>query len=285
MDLQGTRYAEIVDRDDEMWEIPAGTDPALQAEMAAVAARNKVRFGGVAVTADSQITQLNHATEAMNRIIVPVLAATTSQEFGSDPRAWWDWWRDYNEYYSEGETPEYEYRYAETDHRYYRQPGYAGRYNSDGSRASSCFAVGTLVWTNTGQQAIETLQIGDLVLAQHADSGELAYKPIVGRTVRPPSPTVKLALGDEQLQTTLGHPLWVAGVGWRMAKELADGAILHGVHGPERVGAIEPADEAEAYNLIVADFNTYFVGECGVLAHDNTPRAPTTATVPGLVTK
>ena len=82
-----------------------------------------------------------------------------------------------------------------------------------------------------------------------------------------------------------GHPLWVAGVGWRMAKELGDGAILHGVNGPVRIDAIESADEAEAYNLIVADFNTYFVGTSGVLVHDNTPREPTTATVPGLVTK
>ena len=40
--------------------------------------------------------------------------------------------------------------------------------------------------------------------------------------------------------------------------------------------------EAEAYNLVVADFNTYFVGETGILVHDNTPRLPTRATVPGL---
>ena len=37
-----------------------------------------------------------------------------------------------------------------------------------------------------------------------------------------------------------------------------------------------------AYNLIVADFNSYFVGEHGILVHDNTPRRPTAAAVPGL---
>jgi hypothetical protein len=50
-----------------------------------------------------------------------------------------------------------------------------------------------------------------------------------------------------------------------------------------RVDAIEQADEVEAYNLIVADFNTYFVGKVGVLVHDNSPREPTSAKVPGLV--
>jgi hypothetical protein len=67
-----------------------------------------------------------------------------------------------------------------------------------------------------------------------------------------------------------------------MAKELADGAVLHGVTGAARVAAVEKIDAAEAFNLIVADFNTYFVGECGILVHDNTPRRPTRATIPGL---
>ena len=52
-----------------------------------------------------------------------------------------------------------------------------------------------------------------------------------------------------------------------------------------RIDAIAKSDEAEAYNLIVAEFNTYFVGKAGILVHDNTPREPTTATVPGLVAK
>ena len=35
--------------------------------------------------------------------------------------------------------------------------------------------------------------------------------------------------------------------------------------------------------MIVADFNTYFVGDAQVLVHDNNLRQVTTATVPGLV--
>jgi hypothetical protein len=283
MDLHGSRYFLIADRGNEMWEVRAGTDPELQAEMAAVAVKNQSRFGSAATAVEQQLAQVNRAMDAGNRIIIPVLAATTNQKFGNDLRAWWNWWRDYNEYYSDGPTPEYEYRYAETSHRYYREPSFAGRYNSDGSRPTSCFAAGTPVWTKTGERPIETLEIGDLVLAQDVDTGELAYKPVVGRTVRPPSKILNLSIDGEELQSTLGHPLWVDGVGWRMAKELADGALLHKMNGPVRLDAIAEADEVEAYNLIVADFNTYFVGKVGVLVHDNSPREPTSAKVPGLV--
>jgi len=38
-----------------------------------------------------------------------------------------------------------------------------------------------------------------------------------------------------------------------------------------------------AYNLIVPDDNSYFVGDRGILVHDNTPRRPTAAIVPGLI--
>jgi hypothetical protein len=70
-----------------------------------------------------------------------------------------------------------------------------------------------------------------------------------------------------------------------MAKEINGGVRLHGITCAPRIDAIEPAGEAEAHNLVVAEFNTYFVGESGILVHDNTRRRPTRAVVPGLVAK
>ena len=287
------------------YRLGAATTPAVAAEMASVAADNRQRFAGAAITAEQQIEEINRAALAANGVIYPVLTATTGQDFGDNPRAWWVWWKKYNEYSPDAETPVHEQSYADSTHRYYRPPREAtvaiypppppgppmrvvrimGTGGSSGNHLAyaCCFAAGTVVWTRTGREAIESLEIGDLVLAQNIETGELAYKPILGRTVRPPSECRQLSIGEENLFVALGHPLWVAGIGWRMAKELADGAILHGVNGPVRVDAIAAADEAEAYNLIVADFNTYFVGKCGVLVHDNTPREPTTAIVPGLV--
>ena len=80
--------------------------------------------------------------------------------------------------------------------------------------------------------------MGDLVLAQDVDTGELAYKPVLGRTVRPPGPLLRFTIGRESLVSTAGHPFWVAGTGWRMAKELEGGAMLHGVTGSTRVEAV-----------------------------------------------
>ena len=55
--------------------------------------------------------------------------------------------------------------------------------------------------------------------------------------------------------------------------------------GSSTVGRIEPRDDAEAYNLVVADFGTYFVGKTGLLVHDNTPRQAGAGKLPGLADK
>jgi hypothetical protein len=51
---------------------------------------------------------------------------------------------------------------------------------------------------------------------------------------------------------------------------------------PLTVRSVKPAENGEAYNLIVADFSTYFVGQSGVLAHDITPRRSTQTALPGI---
>jgi hypothetical protein len=210
------------------------------------------------------------------------LIGATGKEF-QNPKDWWDWWLDDNEYYSDDHPVDRRYD-SHTESYTYGYPKYEIR-NPEPPRRYSCFAKGTPVWTKTGQRSIESLELGDLVLAQNVETGELAYKPVIARTVRPPSPILKLSLDGEELLTTRGHPFWVAGVGWRMAKELGDAAVLHAVTGSAPLAAVEPAGELEAYNLVVADFNTYFVGESGVLVHDNTPRRATRSTLPGLVVK
>ena len=63
------------------------------------------------------------------------------------------------------------------------------------------------------------------MLAQNATTGELTYKPVIARTERPPSPLRTITVDGEEIEATLGHPFWVVGVGWRMAKELEDGGV------------------------------------------------------------
>jgi hypothetical protein len=152
-----------------------------------------------------------------------------------------------------------------------------------GTRGYSCFRAGTLVRSQTGSVPIESIQPGDRVLSQDQNTGELAYRVVLNTTIRPPGKMIRVTAGSEELVTTLGHPFWVNGHGWKMAKELAAGDLLHSLGGSVKIEKVEPIGEEKAYNLVVDDFNTYFVGHAGLLVHDNEFRKPTRAIVPGLI--
>ncbi len=149
----------------------------------------------------------------------------------------------------------------------------------------SCFAAGTPVSTARGPRPIERIQVGDLVLSQDVESGELTYKPVLRTTVRPASRLLILNTSNDTLHTTGGHPFWVCGEGWKKARELRSGMLLHHVNGSTMVDSIEPGALKEAYNLVVADFQSYFVGHGKLLCHDTADRDATDAIVPGLLVK
>jgi Pretoxin HINT domain len=266
----------LVDRNNKVTGERREPDYEVALRKGKVAQRSRKRFGSAAVSAQQEVAQINRTTLAVNQRIYPILRQVTDQQIADDPRAWWNWWDERNDYYSGDHTRVYEQRYVDTELEYYRAP-------MVGPAPHSCFAAGTLVWTKTGLREIETIEIGDLVLAQDTQTGELDYKAVMGRTLRPKRQTVRLQLGDETLQATLGHPMWVAGEGWKMAKELEPGTLLHGVRGPVLVDGNQSATTIDVYNLIVDELHDYFVGQAGILVHDNSPRRPTVATVPGLV--
>jgi hypothetical protein len=245
----------------------------LRAVSNAGAQRSARSYENEIIDNEVKVRAANEKSAAMNERIVAVLTNVTDQSFGNDPRQWWDWWQDYTDYDRSRERPIYESREE------------SGVYVRPERPPCECFVRGTPVWTKTGRRPIESLSVGDLVLSQNVNSGEIAYKPVLLRTLRPASPVVEIATAKEKFRSTRGHPLWIDGSGWRMAKELEAGANLHALLSEARVETIEPAISAETYNLIVADFNTYFIGETGVLVHDNTPRRPTRCVIPGLVEK
>jgi hypothetical protein len=225
---------------------------------------------------EAQVEAINERTTASNQRIVAVLEGATGQSLGIEPRAWWDWYQDYTDYYRTDDRPVY--ATLETSNDYVLPPITGG---SGGG--VECFVRGTPVWTKTGPRPIETLTPGDLVLSQNVNSGEIAYKPVLLRTLRPVGPTVQVSTSKEQLRVTRGHPFWVDGIGWQMTKELEEGAFLHAISGTATVESIRPSNDEETFNLVVSDFNTYFVGESGILVHDNVPRRPTRSVVPGLI--
>lgn len=254
-----------------------------------------------AVERDLRVVRQNLQTQALNGRIAAALNIATEQELPTDPEVWWQWWNEINEVFTEGEKPLRGIRMAEQFVRIDRavrveraedlqqpmqppMPQPIESFSPSPPRRSDCLAAGTMVWTDRGTTAIEQVQVGDLVLSQAPETGELAYKPVLRTTVRPQGRLVRVrTVAGEAFETSGGHLFWVAGEGWLRARQLESGMELHGVGGTARVSLTEDGPELETYNLIVADFNTYFVGEGKLLCHDNTVRRPTDAVVPGLL--
>lgn len=216
---------------------------------------------------EAAVKRENQDIDAANTRICGVLSQTTAASVETTPGAWWSWWREYNELQTTGTHPVRTQSFATVQE----------------SRPSSCFVRGTPVWTLSGIAPIESILAGDRVLAQDPLTGELAFKVVVAATVRPPSPTRKIIAGEEAIGTTLGHRFWNEGHGWQMAKHLETGANLKTLRGPVAIESIEDADLAPAFNLVVEDFHTYFVGQQGLLVHDVTAPKATAAAVPGLI--
>jgi hypothetical protein len=141
---------------------------------------------------------------------------------------------------------------------------------SDGT--CQCFVAGTLVSTEAGDRPIESLRVGDNVWAFDVETGELALKPILRRFVTRDQPVLQVEMfsdsrGNEQLTVTAGHPFWVEDEGWVGALDLNDDA-LRGQDSAVFGWAGAEAGTSTVYNIEVADFHSYFVGQSRALVHN-----------------
>ena len=151
-----------------------------------------------------------------------------------------------------------------------------------GKKATCCFVAGTLVHTNDGAKAIEAIKVGDLVWAYDEKTGAIALKPVTDLIRRHEREIWEVAFSgeggkSELFETTDDHPWWVPGQGWKMTEELTIGMEVMTKDGRKMVVAsVVHTDRKEAtYNLTVADFETYFVGENGILVHNcRDPQSP-----------
>ncbi len=134
----------------------------------------------------------------------------------------------------------------------------------------SCFGAGTLVHTTAGPRPIESLKVGDRVLAQVEANGALRYQPIITVLHNPPAPTLRVDLGGEPIVSSTFHRFWVAGKGWKMARDLRAGDLVRTLEGTANVNAIEPDRVQPVFNLEIAGDRTFFVGNVAALVHDNT---------------
>jgi hypothetical protein len=252
----------------------------------------------------------NASTEEVNERISQALAVATGQRGLVTPEQWWQWWNQRNEVSLSGpksvrtiSAPRFIglSRLEPKLPAMLEEPELASSQSfppllpqmlpqmvpqsvppSSSRGPRECLAAGTPAWTDRGAVPIEQVRVGDKVLSQDVENGRLAYKPVLHTTIRPPEALVRVETKGRSVRTTGGHPFWVSGQGWVKASELKPGMRLHTVSGSVDVDSAGPDNSAETYNLVVADYHTYFAGPDYALTHDNTIRRATNAILPGL---
>jgi hypothetical protein len=140
---------------------------------------------------------------------------------------------------------------------------------------SQCFGAGTLVAAEHGNRPIEALTAGDLVWSRNVTTGATELKPVVTTYVTQSRPVLALdvrldALRSERVLVTEDHPFFSAEKGiFVPARELASNPVASFAASSPLVAALESfASRITVYNIEVADFHTYFIGEARLLVHN-----------------
>ncbi|MFG3002426.1 golvesin C-terminal-like domain-containing protein [Streptomyces calvus] len=148
------------------------------------------------------------------------------------------------------------------------------------------FVAGTrIVLADGGSKAIESLELGDEVLATDPETGDTRARTVIDtRSHDTDEPLVTLTVdrdGEDgkakpgKITATAGHPFWLPDYGqWVEAGDLESGMWLRTASGTwVQITAIDQAHRSErVHNLTVSGVNTYFVqvGGTQVLVHNAT---------------
>jgi len=112
---------------------------------------------------------------------------------------------------------------------------------------------------------IDEITTDDEVLSrdEHDPSGPLVWKK-VEETFERVGLVLELEVGGRTIGTTAEHPFYVLGKGWTAAGELKPGDRIVGLDPRESVSVTAlrlTGRQEKLYNLRVADYHTYFVGD------------------------
>jgi RHS repeat-associated protein len=146
-------------------------------------------------------------------------------------------------------------------------------------REACCFVAGTLVATESGLRPIEAIAVGDRVMSRDPDTGVTALKAVTDLVHRHDRQIYIVTLAVRSLskgehtatfKTTDDHPWRTVSGQWLHTIELKHGVLLQRADGePARViSVVNSGTTAATFNLEVADFHTYFVGEDRIWVHN-----------------
>lgn len=141
--------------------------------------------------------------------------------------------------------------------------------------SDNCFTGDTLVAAEDGQIRIDEIEVGDKVWAYDIFTGETALKEVTKVYIHEVDEILHLHTSCGDIDTSTNHPFYVIDRGWVAAGDLNNGDEVYLIDGSTAyvIGAeLEKlAEKILVYNLEVADYNTYFVGDVPALVHNYGP--------------
>jgi Pretoxin HINT domain len=224
------------------------------------------------------LDDLNASISKTNGRVLPLLQLLTAQGFAADPHAWQRWWSG-----ELGVTspPSPATKQPSADKS---ADSSVGALESRAASAQpkthqSCLGGGTVVHSIDGPRAIESMQVGDLVLSQDTNTGELAFRVVIAAHRSQPMPTFRVTIDDKHqaVVATSIQTFWKVGEGWRMARDLKAGDHLRRVGGIVSVESIATDVAQPVYSLDVGVDRDLFVGKSGLLIHDSSLAEPAAA--------
>jgi hypothetical protein len=239
-------------------QVPVGRLMA-QAEQQAAASKTQLQEDVAA------LDRYNHDVRQFNDRVKSALETALLDDHGPDRKAWTKWWTDVAQSWGSASPSLAPNR---------PQPPSAPTQNR---AILPGFAAGTPVWTSTGLQPVESLRTGDLVLTQETATGTIAFTPVLVTHQEAAQPVREIAIGGTTITATELERFWVSGKGWVMALDLKPKDAIRGLGDSASVGSLKESDSRPAYQVCVGVGRGLFVGERGILAHDERVAAPATS--------
>lgn len=145
------------------------------------------------------------------------------------------------------------------------------KYEGYAQPPTQCFVAGTSILMADGtHKPIDKIKAGDEVLSREEGSQEIKARKVLQTFSRRVSNRVVLHLGNEQIETTNGHPFYVDGQGFTRAEDLTrETRIVTRTGARVQLDSIqhEPGD-VTVYNFEVEETHSYFVGHAELWVHN-----------------
>jgi hypothetical protein len=126
-----------------------------------------------------------------------------------------------------------------------------------------CFPAGTRIATAEGEQPIEAIEPGQLVLSADPNTGEQSYQRVVRTFVRETDRLLTVYTADgRSIECTPEHPFWVEGKGFIAARRLARSDLLTDTEGRlvAVAGISDRRGQFRVHNFEVEQTHTYYAG-------------------------